>query len=279
MTGMIALLAASLAAPPGPIPDGKSFDTFQYVFGGAGAFGPGGSLSIAANGKVSYFFSSAPHTGSGGRVVKKDWTLTKEEKAKLFRKLVKAGLLDLPEGHGVPFANGIRVSSGKWQLFLSSVKMPDKVMALLRPLLAKADPELWAEKPAPKPPKPEPVVLKTLSYTFTPKADGESGYLHLQRTGPVRYTRRVARDAPAGPLYAVEKEWKLPAKEMEALFAALAEAGLFDLEDTGGGKFPNHAVTAYAGRWQTTFYPKEITEKVQKHLRPLLQKADPEFWK
>src|SRR5262245_48324282 len=104
MTAPLVLLAAALAAPPAPLTDGKSFDALTYVFG-AGTFGPGGAFSIAADGKVSYFFSSAPHTNSGGQVVKKEWTLTKEEKAELFGKLVEAGLLELPDGHGVPYAN------------------------------------------------------------------------------------------------------------------------------------------------------------------------------
>jgi hypothetical protein len=278
MTATLVLLTAALAAPPGPLPDGKSFDAFTYAFG-AGGLGPGGAFGIAADGKVSYFYSSAPHTGSGGHIVKKEWTLTKEEKAELFSKLLEAGLLELPEGHGVPYANGFLVSSGKWRLHLSSVKVPDKVMALLRPLLTKAHPELWAEKPEPKPAKPEPVVLKSVSYTFTPKADGEIVSLYIQQNGVMRYTRQGGRDAPAGALYAVVKEWKITAKELEALLGELATDGLFDLEDTGGGKYPSHTISAYAGRWQTTFHPKELPEKVSKHLMPLLKKADAEFWK
>jgi hypothetical protein len=277
MTATLALLAAALAAPPGPLPNGKSFDALTYSFGN-GVLGPTGSLSIAADGKASYFYSSAPHTGSGGRVVKKEWTLTKEEKAELFRKLVEAGLLDLPEGHGVPFSPGIAVSSGKWRTTLGG-HIPDKVMAQLRPVLAKADPGMWAEEPAAKPAKSEPVKLKSVSYTFTPKADGESASLYLQPGGVVLYRRQAARNAPAGPFFVVEKEWKLPAKEMEALFDALTTDGLFDLDDTGGGKFPSHQVEAQAGRWQTRFHPKELPEKVRKHLLPLLQKADAEFWK
>jgi hypothetical protein len=278
MTAAITLLAVTLAAPPGPLPDGKSFDALTYAFG-AGAFGPGGAFGITADGKVSYFYSSAPHTGSGGHVVQKEWTLTKEEKAELFGKLVEAGLLDLPEGHGVPFANGFVVSTGKWRLNLSSVKVPDKVMALLRPLLAKADPELWAEKPEPKPSKPEPVVLKSVGYTFMPKAKGEPVSLNVYRNGLVQYRRINAPNAPDGRYYAVVKDWKLTAKEAEALLDALTADGLFDLEDTGGGKYPYHQIIGSAGRWNATFYPKELPEKVSKHLLPLLKKADPEFWK
>lgn len=279
MIAPLVLLAAALAAPPGALPDGKSFDALTYTFGGGGALSAGGSLSIAADGKVRYFYSSDPHTGSGGRVVQKEWTLTKEEKAELFGKLVAAGLLDLPDGHGVPFASGLLVTSGKWRRHLSSVKVPDKVMDLLRPLLAKAHPELWKEKPEPKPAKPEPIVLKSVGYTLTPKAKDGAVSLNVYRNGLVQYRRVGNGNAPDGRYYAVEKDWKQSAKEAEALLDALVADGLFDLEDTAGDKYPNHQITGSAGRWNATFYPKELPEKVSKHLLPLLKHADAEFWK
>jgi len=277
MTATLALLAATFVASPGALPDGKTLDALSYTFGG-GPFGPSGTLSIAADGKVSYNFSSAPSTGSGGRVVKMEWAFTKEQKAELFGKLVEAGLLEMPGGPSVPFSNGFVVSSGKWRLSLSSVKVPDKVMALLRPLLAKAHPELWAENPEPKPSKPERLKLSSLGYTYTPKANGEIVSLHLQPNDTVRYTRRCVPNAPAGPLYVVEKDWKLTTKEMETLFESLVSDGLCELEDSGGG-YPKHSFSAYAGRWSATFNPKELPDKVSSHLLPLLKKADAEFWK
>ena len=33
------------------------------------------------------------------------------------------------------------------------------------------------------------------------------------------YRRQAARNAPAGPLFVVEEEWKLPVKDVEALYA------------------------------------------------------------
>lgn len=277
MTAPLVLLAAALAAPPNPVPDGKTFDALTYTFGGGGGFGAGGSLAISADGKVTYFYSSAPHTGSGGRVVKKDWTITKDEKAELFGKLVAAGLLDLPPAHGAAFFGGFRVSSGKWNLSLGGANVPDKVLDALRPLLTKADAGTWAEKPAK--PKPEPVVFQSFGYTLVPKANGRPVSLYVTRAGGVQYRRVAAADAPDGKYYAVEKDWKLTAKEADALFDALAADGLFDLDDEGAAMYPSHTVTAHAGRWSASFAPKELPAKVTKHLLPLLKKADPDYWK
>lgn len=275
MTATLAFLAATLAAPPASLPDGKSFDALTYAFGGWGAFGPMGRLSIATDGKVTYSSSSAPHTGSGGVVVNKEWALTKEEKVELFAKLVEAGLLELGADRGAPHGHGFWVSSGKWVLPLNGAKVPDKVLAVLRPLLTKADPDMWGEKPA----KPEPVGLKSVGYTFAPKAKGELVSLNVYRSGLVQYRRVAAPDAPDGRYYAVEKDWKQTAKEAEALLDALVADGLFDLEDTKGGTYPQHKIIGSVGRWNATFYPKELPEKVSKHLLPLLKKADAEFWK
>lgn len=274
MTAPLVLLAAALAAPPGALPDGKSFDALTYTFGGWGSFGPSGRLSVAADGAVTYSSSSAPHTGSGGVVVKKEWALTKEEKAELFAKLVEAGLLELGADRSAPHGHGFWVSSGKWVLPLNGAKVPDKVIAVLRPLLAKADPDMWDEKP-----KPEPIVLKSVGYTLTPKARGAAVSLNVYRSGLVQYRRVNDPNAPDGRYYAVEKDWKQTPKEAEALLDALVSDGLFDLEDTGGGKYPNHQVVGSAGRWNATFCPKELPEKVSKRLLPLLKHADAEFWK
>ncbi|MBM3978968.1 MAG: hypothetical protein FJ304_01535 [Planctomycetes bacterium] len=279
MTASLVLLAAGLATPPSPVPDGKTFDALTYTFGGGGGFGAGGSLAIKADGKVTYFYSSAPHTGSGGRVVKKDWTITKDEKTELFAKLVAAGLLDMPAAHAVVLGGGgFQVSSGKWTLSLGGANVPDKVLDALRPLLAKADDKTWPPSPV-KAAKPEPVVFQSFGYTLVPKANGRPISLYVTRAGGVQYRRVAAADAPDGKYYAVEKDWKLTAKEAESLFDALAADGLFDLDDAGAAMYPSHTVTAHAGRWSATFAPKELPAKVTKHLLPLLKKADADYWK
>lgn len=276
MTPLV-LLAAALAAPPNTVPDGKTFDALTYTFGGGGGFGGGGSLTIAADGKVTYFFSSAPHTGSGGNVVRTDWTITKDEKAALFAKLIDAGLLDLPAGHGVMFAGGFRVSSGKWNMVLGGTKVPDKITNLLAPLLLKADEKTWAEKPARA--KPDPVAFQTFGYTLIPKANGRPIALYVTRAGGVQYRRVAAPDAPNGKYYAVEKDWKLTAKEAEALLDGLIADGLLDLDDAGAAMYPSHTVSAHAGRWAATYAPKGLPEKLMKRLLPLLKEADPDQWK
>src|SRR6187402_3381424 len=111
MTALLTALASVLAT--NPLPDNKApVDSLQYTFGNGGAFGAGGSLSISADGKVAYFYSSAPHTGSGGRVVRQNWELSKGERTELFRKLVADGLLDAEESRN--FTEQIRVACGRW---------------------------------------------------------------------------------------------------------------------------------------------------------------------
>src|SRR5262245_39879775 len=93
----LAILAASLVRP-GPLPDNRSpIDSLRYTFGGAGIAGPGGSLTISADGKVSFNYISAPQTNSGGLVIQKTWELTAKERTELFRKLVADGLLTVDE--------------------------------------------------------------------------------------------------------------------------------------------------------------------------------------
>jgi hypothetical protein len=270
----VALLAASLAAPPNPLPDNKSpIDSLSYSFGGGGLVGAGGSLTISADGKVAYFFSSDPFTGSGGRVVQQKWELTKDELKELFTKLVADGLLDTDAGTGPALFGGIRVTSGRWRMNLDADKVPEKAMRHLRPLLAKADPVKWGEKPAAPKVPPKPGVMMSMVYHFTPKMGGDQITLVVGRDGKLWYRRQppIAK--------AISLEWTIPAKDAEALLDALVADGLFDLADAGPGKFPYHMVDAQVGRWQTSFHPKEFPEKLTKQLLPHLKKADAEFWK
>src|SRR5687768_451846 len=93
-----ALLAASLGAPPDPLPDGKTIEALSFRFvEGAMGLGPGGRLGISKDGKVGYSHATQPSTGSGGVITQKELSLTKEEQAELFRKLVADGLFKIPE--------------------------------------------------------------------------------------------------------------------------------------------------------------------------------------
>lgn len=278
MTGIVAaLLAAALAAPPGPMPDNTSIDSLTFTFS-SGPLQAGGFFIIHADGKVSYSHQTAPYTGSGGIVTQKTWTLTKDERTELFRNLVAAGLLDIPDAKKPQMNNTFTVTSGRWQFTIHADPIPEKVMAHLRPLLAKAHPVLWTEKPPPKA-EPEKPKLTQFQYAFTPKAEGEAAVFAVRRDGTVTYKRNTHPNSPDGPKELVKEEWKIPAKDAEALLDALVADGLFDLEDTLGGKFPNHRIIAHSGRWYTTFYPKAMPEKLMKHLLPLMKKADAEYWK
>jgi len=266
------LLAGALAA--NPIPDNKSpIDSLTYTFGGGGMLLAGGSLTITKEGKVTYFYSSAPFTNSGGHVVQKSWNLSKEERTELFRKLVDDGLLEAEEGKLL--FDGIRVTHGRWYATLAANKVPDKALAHLRPLLSKADPVTWPEKKKEvvKEPAAKPDTLTYLHYDFSTKADGDHATLIVTRDGKVRYVRQPPTEKR------IESEWTIPAKDAEALLDALLADGLFDLEDAGRDKFPRHMIDAQVGRWRTNFFPKELPEKFSKQLMPLLKKADAEFWK
>jgi len=273
-TALLALLAASFAADP--LPDDKTpIDSLTYTFGGGVAgLGPTGSLSISKDGKVQYFYSSAPHTGSGGRVVQQKWELSKEERTTLFRKLVDDGLLETEEGKS--FLESIRVTHGRWWRMLAPDKVPEKAMAHLRPLLAKADPELWSEKkPAPpKQPPSKPGTVTWLSYHLTTKKDGDRIALTFTRDGKAHYFRSSPDLAKP-----VEVAWSMPAKDAEALLDSLAADGLFELADGDGDKYPGHLIEAATGKWRIAIRPKEIPEKLLKPMLPLLKKADADFWK
>jgi hypothetical protein len=272
-TALLTILAGVLTA--NPLPDNKSsIDSLSYTFGDGGELGGGGTLRITTDGKVSYHYSSAPFTGSGGRVVQKSWTLSKEERTELFRKLVDDGLLEAEAGGH--FSNEIRVTHGRWRTTLVPDKVPDKAMAHLYPLLSKADPVKWPEKKpvVAKEPTDKPGVLTAFHYNFSTKADGDHATLIVSRDGKVLYVRNSPNAAKP-----IREEWTIPAKDAAALLDALVADGLFDLEDAGRDKFHSHSIDVAAGKWRTNFYLKELPEKFLKPLLPLLRKADAEFWK
>ena len=271
---MILLVLALLAAPPASLPDGKAFDTLRFSFhNGVPGLGPGGHLSITADGKLHYQYVSAPHTGSGGHVVDTKWEIPKAEVEKLFRDLVEHGLLDLPEG--VAFGtNTFFISSGRWGMALTANPVPEKILADLRPYLGKADRNFWKEKPLAKS-KPVPTRL---DYTFTEKDGAPQIALAITREGNVIYSR-YDHTAPEGKRLLVNESWSIKPGEAETLLDALIACGLLGAADTGGGKFPDHFVQIQAGKWRTALHPKELPDAAMKLLRPLLEKADPEVWK
>lgn len=277
MAPALALAVLSGVLAVGPLPDGTSFDGVSYTFATGGAFGPRGSLHVTANGTVTYSHATEPHTGSGGTITQKAWTVSKEEAAALFRELAAGGLLDLRDAD--PWApHTFHLTAGRWQLALSADAVPEKVAAALRPLLAKAHPELWGEKPAP--PKAAPVrpVLTKFQYEFAPAITGDAVALAVGRDGSVTYRRQGSTTAGARETV-LSAEWRVSVPDAAKLLDALVADGVLALEDTGGGRFPNHAFTAHAGRWRLFVHPKELPADALARLRPLLEKADPAFWK
>ena len=157
---------------------------------------------------------------------------------------------------------------------VSANPVPEKILADLRPYLGKFHPDLWKEKEkvAAKP------VPTRLEYSFTEKAGGLQATLAVIRQGTVSYSRRDF-SAPSDKQLLVNESWSLKAEDAEKLLDALLAGALLDVPDTGGDKFPNHLVQVWAGRWRTSLHPKEMPEGAMKHLRPLLEKADPAVWK
>jgi hypothetical protein len=106
-------------------------------------------LSVTRDGKVSYFYQSAPATNSGGINVAKKWEMSREEAIALLDGLVEDGLLKMKDGD-VKNRNGgihrVAVTSGGRDLVLTPKELPEKVFARLLPLLQKADPEMWKAK-------------------------------------------------------------------------------------------------------------------------------------
>jgi len=145
----LALLAASLGAPPDPFPDGKSTDALHYSFSSrvGSRAGPHGFLRVTADGKVKYAHRDPGSMIGEEKDTTKEFTLTKDEHAELFRKLVADGLLELPESKD-PIKSGywFTVWSGRWQRNFVTDALPEKLLAHLRPLLVKAHPEAWEKK-------------------------------------------------------------------------------------------------------------------------------------
>lgn len=286
----LAILAGTLAAPPSPFPDGKTIEGFTFSFGERGKF-PRGTLTVNADGKVAYEHLVSPTQfvptdgGLGFRVqrdgtTEKQWQVTKEETAELFRKLVADGLFDVPAPPPLSLTDlgprySFEAAAGKWSFHAGADAVPDKVMAHLRPLLAKAHPELWAEKPVPAPrPEPPAKLGELSSVRYIPRLRGQE-YVNLsvERNGKVSYQRIKT----AGDNETLERTWTMPAKDAEVLLDALVSDGLLDLSDnkTGTGDL----IVASAGRWNATFHVNQLPEALSKRLLPLMKKADPEFWK
>ena len=124
---------------------------------------------------------------------------------------------------------------------------------------------------------PDNKTIDAFQYSFSPKVLGSAATLSIHKDGRVTYWYASQPHTGSGGK-TVQKEWKLAERERAALLNGLVEDGLLDLEDTGGGKFPNHYVAVTYGRWQLSMHPKELPEKLLKRVKPLLQQAHPEEW-
>ena len=271
----LVLLAAALAAPPDPLPDGKTIDSFTFAVGG-GVFRPTGALTVTADGKIKYYDQPGIWTtSSGGPVHKAEWEITKDEAAKLFTGLIADGLLDLPSTVRSTDTTRFTVAHGRWRLYLRADPVPEKLMARLQPLLEKADPNMWKKG---KPVAAEKPAVTMFEFTFTTDK-GHEVVFGLWRNGNVVYTRRPPASTPGGASPVASDFTPIDSAEAAKLLDALAAAGALDIADATGAAIPKYHVQVFAGRWTIEARPVELPDAVMKHLRPMLEKADPTVWK
>jgi hypothetical protein len=129
---------------------------------------------------------------------------------------------------------------------------------------------------------PDNRTIDSFEYAFAAAPCGPSANFSVIRSGKVRYTYAKHPTMAQGSEdsgIVVQKEWEIDAKEAKALLQGIVDDGLLDLEDTLGGKFPNHWFRISYGRWQLVSHPKTMSGPIMKRLRPYLQKAHPELWK
>jgi hypothetical protein len=278
MTPLAAALLLLIAAPPDkapPLPDAKSIDSVTFAIGSE-IFPATGQLTVTATGKVTYRDQPGLYTtGSGGPVTSAEWEIPKADAAKLIAGLVADGLLDLPGR--VTHAQDTRfiVASGKWKMYLHASPVPEKLMARLQPLLEKADPRRWKPRPAPEPAKPS---VTHFEFTRT-LPDGQQVTFGFWRPGGGSYVRRRLPGDPKGAGAVATAPLSIDKDEAGKLLDALTAAGVLDLKDAPPGTASTYHVQVFSGRWTIETHPAELPEALMKHLRPVLEKADPEVWK
>lgn len=274
MTPLAAALLLATAQTPGPLPDDKAIDSVTFAVGGE-AFPPTGSLTVTAAGKVTYrdrpgLFA----TSSGGPVTSAEWEIPKNEAAKLLAGLVADGLLDLPSRVKRTDDTRFTVASGPWRMYLTANPVPEKLMTRLRPLLEKADPHRWKLKPAPPAEKP---AVTHFEFTFTEPTTGHEVTFGVWRSGTTGYFRKRPATDPQGAKTVVSEVSSLDAAGK--ILDALVADGLLDLKDAAPDAAARYHVQVFSGKWTIETWPKALPDAVMKHLRPLLEKADPEAWK
>ncbi len=145
---LTALVAAGAAtgSKAAPAPELTILDTFQYTYMSS-PLEDRALLSVTRDGKVTYFYQSAPGTDSGGITVAKKWEITKSDAVALLDGLVKDGLLKMKDADRKNnWKHRVAVRSGSRELVITPKELPDKVFARLLPLLQKAHPEAWKAK-------------------------------------------------------------------------------------------------------------------------------------
>jgi len=135
--------------------------SYQYM---PTAFGSKTDVGMDRSGHVSYGFSSAPHTGSGGQTTTKDWHISKKEAEQFLDSLVSTGVLDLGMVGAAKYPlHYFEFASKGWQKKSRPARLPDSIWKQMLPLMIHAHPEMWQENTRPEgvaeaemavPPKP-----------------------------------------------------------------------------------------------------------------------------
>jgi hypothetical protein len=134
-----------------------------------------------------------------------------------------------------------------------------------------------ADPQPPRDPFPSFAAINVLSYEMRDPGIGPAGRLTITAGGKIRYTYSSAPATNSGGIR-VEKDWKIAAEEVRALFGGLAEDGLFARRDEPetNAAFPRIIVTS--ARWTTTISAPAIPKVSYERLRPSLVKAHPDLY-
>jgi len=274
---MLAFVAAVLFTTlprPSPLPDATRIDSITFHLGPGGCLQTGGALTIRTDGKISYFHQINMCMNHNDPVHKAEWEIPAKEAVDVIRKFVDAGLFGLPR-HGRSYEkNTFTVTSGRWNATYYANPIPEKLMAVMQPLLEKAHPELWKVKADPNRilAKPQPTTLSYFEYSYHDLDAGHVVTVTLNRRGGAFYTRRDSKLASSAPALKHDS-WNLEGTDASAKFLNdLVAAGIADLKDDNTSPLQHH-IDLFAGDWRLTINPKELPEPIRKILQPLLDKS------
>lgn len=128
-------------------------------------------------------------------------------------------------------------------------------------------------------PLPDEKALDSVTFAIGGEIFPPTGHLTVTSAGKVTYRDQPALFTTSSGGKARTAEWEIPKDEAAKLLDALAADGALDLKDAPPAAAAAYHVQVFSGRWTIETRPAELPDAVMKHLRPLLEKADPAVWK